>query len=89
MEVVLTRKIKVVGCLNCPYLFKQELTDMKYAWKCHHPSFQGSPMIPFKNVEGLGSNMDSPMEFPNSSFPDWCPLEVDMYVCSCNPLGTK
>ena len=88
MNYITTRKIKVVGCLNCPYLFKQELPDNKYIYKCHHPSFQlGSPQIPFKFVEDLGAEMDEPTMFPTSSFPEWCLLEIESVVCCCNPVN--
>lgn len=88
MNYITARKIKVVGCLNCPYLFKQNLPDNKYIYKCHHPSFQlGSPQIPFKVVEDLGAEMDEPTMFPTSSFTEWCPLEYESVVCCCNPVN--
>ena len=86
MEYILTRKIKVVGCLNCPYLYKQKLTEGKYVYKCHHPSFQvGVPQIPFGQVEDLGIEMDEPTMMPYSSFPDWCPLDVETCISCYNP----
>lgn len=79
-----TRNIKVVGCMNCPYLVKKYLPDNKYVYKCKHHSFHRSPIIPTGTVENLGGehNYDGMIKY--SPFPEWCPLEVESYVCSCN-----
>ncbi len=79
-----TRKIKVVGCMNCPYLVKKYLPDNKYVYKCKHHSFHRTPIIPTGTVENLGGEhlYDGMIKF--YPFPEWCPLEVESYVCSCN-----
>ena len=87
MEIVVTRKIKVVGCLNCPYVFRQSLSDKAYAYKCLHPSFnQGSPIIPINTVESVGENIDKVVGWGDSTFPSWCPLECDSPICTSTPI---
>lgn len=79
-----TRKIKVVGCMNCPYLVKKYLPDNKYVYKCKHHSFHRSLIIPTGTVENLGDEYLYDGMIKYSPFPEWCPLEVESYVCSCN-----
>lgn len=79
-----TRKIKVVGCMNCPYLVKKYLPDNKYVYKCKHHSFCRSLIIPTGTVENLGDEYLYDGMIKYSPFPEWCPLEVEPYVCSCN-----
>lgn len=69
------RKIRVVGCQNCPYY--EELVDKSLPLDeqnviraCAHPTF--------KIRIGIS-------DMPCAVFiPDWCPLEIEAYMCSSN-----
>ena len=74
------RKIRVVGCLNCPYYTpkrtinwkgESEIQKTKEA-HCHHPSFKHSVDILPK--EGF---LYSAPGYPPYFIPDWCPLEFE------------
>lgn len=93
MEFILSRKIKVVGCLNCPYLLKQQISDNKHLYSCTHPSFIDSPIVPTNIVENIGKESEHEGMIKFDTFPGWCPLDTDSYECSCynsiNSTGIK
>lgn len=73
------KKIKVVGCANCPY--KSNLPSSEdpsiTESRCGHPSF-----IDVYPKVGEVEQFD-----PNNMFPDWCPLENDVEaVVITNPI---
>lgn len=66
------RKIRVVGCLNCPYFrdrhtmnFGEIVEEVKA--RCGHPSFKGNAPL---EEEFVGNHL---------YIPDWCPLEFETY----------
>lgn len=70
------RKIRVVGCLNCPYFrdrhtvsfgVKPEVLEEVKA-RCGHPSFKRDAPLREEFLSGP------------SYIPDWCPLEFE----TCN-----
>lgn len=73
------RKIKVSGCLNCPYrIGRHDVNPM-----CEHPSFgvkSITPTIPIKYCEGLMNGVEHTM-CPEEYMPNWCPLESDNVIC--------
>lgn len=71
------RKIRVSGCVNCPY---------EAGEKCEHPSFVEKDRaidIPEQYLKaGEGA-------LPMSGYvPDWCPLDVEPFYGYCNPCPT-
>lgn len=88
---VLTRKIKVVGCLNCPYY--AEFTDASLPLEeqedirqCTHPSFKRSPMINGEYVTDLQDSRERRMSV--RFMPDWCPLDIDSAICYYPPTNS-
>lgn len=88
------RKIKVSGCLNCPYCMEQtHLTiDNKETVLnkiCHHPSFvaqRATPTIPLQYITDLAGGIEYSM-CPKEYMPNWCPLEYDGLVCISQPIN--
>lgn len=71
------RKIRVVGCVNCPYYSPKRVINKMEA-KCNHPSFRHS--IEFLHKGGICESL--PGDPPNF-IPDWCPLEFEICnVCA-------
>ena len=91
MNYTISKKIKVVGCLNCPYhssiekvINKEgELGMVEY---CCHPSFECAIPMDNEYIEDMKSGKKLTM--CQRFFPDWCPLETESYVCCCNPINT-
>lgn len=89
------RKIKVSGCLNCPYCIKQNDTtidgkSITVAYICNHQSFQvlnGAPKIPLHFIQDLENGVEFKM-CGEDYMPTWCPLEYDVMIHSTrfNPL---
>mgnify|MGYP006967141134 CR=1 FL=1 len=69
------RKIRVVGCQNCPYYEEfvdgsLPLDEQNLICSCAHPTFKNRIAI---------------NEMPCVGYiPDWCPLEIEAYMCSSN-----
>lgn len=69
------RKIRVVGCQNCPYYEEfvdsnKPLDKQEIIRACAHPTF--------KNRIGIN-------DMPCAGFIlDWCPLEIETYMCPSN-----
>ena len=87
--MIVTRKIKVVGCLNCPY--RKEIRNLidnvpQVINECRHPSFNHKPKLNNEYIENLKEGKEHSM-VRNSYTPDWCPLEIESYVCCCNPVN--
>lgn len=88
------RKIKVSGCLNCPYCMEQtHLTiDNKETVLnniCHHPSFgaqRATPTIPLQYITDLAGGIEYSMS-SKEYMPNWCPLEHDGLVCISQPIN--
>ena len=77
------RKIKVSGCLNCPYRIGGRNGN-----QCNHPSFgiNGiTPTIPIKYIEELLNGVEHTM-CQEEYMPSWCPLEYDGLVCVSQPI---
>lgn len=76
-----TRRIRVIGCMNCPYCdeFVNEclpLNEQRLEMKCTHPSFKRHIHIDQSFKVGFR---------PDVGFiPDWCPLEMESFMCSSN-----
>lgn len=91
MNYITTRKIKVVGCLNCPYhamrmrVINQETNEVERTDICKHPSFETALPIDGECIEDMKSGKRQVMR--TSYFPDWCPLEIEGYVCCCTPVN--
>lgn len=70
-----TRKIRVVGCQNCPYYeefvdSQKPLDKQEIIRECAHPTFKNRICI---------------NDMPCAVFiPDWCPLEIETYICNIN-----
>lgn len=85
-----TRKIKVVGCLNCPYhtggekVINEETKELGRVEFCKHPSFECAIPIDKECIDRLKSGLPQRMTY--SCFPNWCPLEMESCVCCCNPV---
>lgn len=78
------RKIKVSGCLNCPF----RMQDADGAHLCDHPSFGVNgvtPSIPPKYIDDLRSGVEYVM-CQAEYMPSWCPLEYDGLVCVSQPM---
>lgn len=66
------RKIRVSGCVNCPY----EAVE-----KCEHPSFAEKGVAIDIPEEYLKAGEGT---LPMSGYvPDWCPLDVDPIFYPC------
>ena len=89
MNYIATRKIKVVGCLNCPYhtgvekVINEETKELGRVEVCVHPSFECVIPMDNEHIEDMKSGKKQTMAV--SYFPNWCPLEVESHVCCCNP----
>lgn len=79
------RKIKVIGCFNCPYM-KLRLIEGTEKMFCEHPSFIMDGVV---NIEAKSDLHPDDDKDPESLIPAWCPLEFDIPVFPCNPCGTK
>lgn len=87
------RKIKVSGCLNCPYCMEQThltIDNKEVVLKniCQHPSFGAhkvTPQIPLQYITDLDSGIEHKMCF-EEYMPNWCPLEYDGLVCVSQPI---
>ena len=84
------RKIKVSGCLNCPYLIKFESSALigntkTYTYSCAHPSFKfgKNSQIEYKYIENME---DGKEECYTQYCPNWCPLEIDYIPVNCSPV---
>ena len=78
------RKIKVSGCLNCPYRNK----EANGVHKCSHPTFHingYTPTIKPKYIEDLRDGVEYTM-CREEYMPNWCPLEYDGLVCVSQPI---
>lgn len=73
------RKIRVVGCLNCPYFRDRHTMRLggelevieEVKARCGHPSFKGNAPL---EEEFVGNHL---------YIPDWCPLEFEICnVCA-------
>lgn len=88
------RKIKVSGCLNCPYCMEQThpTIDNKETVLnkiCHHPSFgaqRATPTIPLQYIIDLAGGIEYSM-CSKEYMPNWCPLEHDGLVCISQPIN--
>lgn len=78
------RKIKVIGCFNCPYM-KPRLVEGAEKMFCEHPSF----IMDGVNTEIKSNLHPDEDKDPESLIPAWCPLEFDTSVLPCNPCGAK
>lgn len=91
MNYITTRKIKVVGCLNCPYhiatekVINDETKELGRVDCCSHPSFECAIPIEKECIDRLSSGLPQRMAY--SYFPEWCPLEMESVVCYCNPVN--
>ena len=90
MNYITTRKIKVVGCLNCPYCGMRmrvinQTKEVECINICLHPSFETALPIDSECIEDMKSGKRQVMR--TSYFPEWCPLEIESYVCCCNPVN--
>lgn len=91
MNYAVTKKIKVVGCLNCPYhalrmrVINQETGETERANICKHPSFECAIPIDNEHIEDMQSGKKQIMG--TRYFPDWCPLETEGLICCCNPVN--
>lgn len=91
MNYAVTKKIKVVGCLNCPYhtatekVINDETKEVGLADVCSHPSFGCIIPIDEDCINRLRNGF--PQRMTSSYFPDWCPLETEVVVCCCNPVN--
>ena len=77
------RKIKVSGCLNCPYCQSYHPTEEEIKHCCKHPSFRSSsklPDIPNRVFDDIVSGVEHTM-YQEEYMPSWCPLEYDGVVC--------
>lgn len=87
------RKIKVSGCLNCPYCMEQThltIDNKEVVLKkiCQHPSFGAhkvAPQIPLQYITDLDSGIEHKKSF-EEYMPNWCPLEYDGLVCVSQPI---
>lgn len=61
------KKIKVSGCINCPYC---KSNNSRY--NCTHPSFKNDIEIP-------SEYLSKPLEMCPAMCPHWCPLD-DEYI---------
>lgn len=75
---MIARRIKVTGCLNCPYHKEHSYGDddkglVEFSYFCEHPSFGHSPRVGKEYVHNLydGAEGENVRYMPN-----WCPLEV-------------
>lgn len=78
------RKIKVSGCLNCPYRIGRHDSNPM----CQHPSFNINgitPTIPTRYCEDLLNGVEHTM-CREEYMPSWCPLEYDGLVCVSQPI---
>lgn len=76
------RKIKVSGCLSCPY--REMEPNGKH--KCCHPMFRGyTPTINPRYIEDLRDGKEYTM-CREEYMPSWCPLEYDGLVCVSQPM---
>lgn len=91
MNYITARKIKVVGCLNCPYhtateqVINDETKELGRVNCCSHPSFECAIPIDEECIDRLKSGLPQRMTY--SYFPDWCPLEIESVVCCYNPVN--
>lgn len=91
MNYITTRKIKVVGCLNCPYhtatekVLNEETKERGRVEFCMHPSFECTIPMDKKHIEDMKSGKKPIMGA--QYFPEWCPLEMESCVCCCNPVN--
>ena len=91
MNYIATRKIKVTGCLNCPYhtatekVINEETKELGRVEFCMHPSFECAIPIDKECIDRLKSGLPQRMTY--SYFPEWCPLEMESCVCCCNPVN--
>lgn len=90
MSYIASRKIKVTGCLNCPYyertekVINEETIERGRVEYCMHPSFKCAMPMDNEHIEDMKSGKKQTMAV--SYFPNWCPLEVESYACCCcNP----
>lgn len=78
-DYVVTKKIRVVGCLNCPYFRPMGyFEEHKINAQCAHPSFRGA------QVDISNEDIRDPQYMP-----DWCPLEVEVHCCCCTTTDVK
>lgn len=91
MKYITTRKIKVVGCLNCPYhartekVINEKTKEKGMVEYCMHHSFECAMPMDNEHIEDMKSGK-KPM-IGTQYFPDWCPLEMESVVCCCNPVN--
>lgn len=76
---MIARRIKVTGCLNCPY-HKEKVNIVssdggldEVSHLCEHPGFEFSPSIDNQYIDNLHKGLEGYMV---QYMPDWCPLEV-------------
>lgn len=77
------RKIKVSGCLNCPYCQPYKHTETETKYYCNHHSFGKAmklPIIPDRVFEDIVSGVEYTM-CREEYVPNWCPLEYDNIFC--------
>lgn len=87
------RKIKVSGCLNCPFRLQQthptiDNGEVTLKYICQHPSFlsqKATPQIPLKYIVDLEGGVEYVM-CQTEYMPSWCPLEYDGLVCVSQPM---
>lgn len=91
MNYITARKIKVTGCLNCPYhtatekVINEETKEKGRVEFCMHPSFECAMPMNNEHIEKMKSG-----KIPirgTQFFPEWCPLEMESCVCYCNPVN--
>ena len=67
------KKIKVSGCLNCPYMEKTSNYGKESIIECKHHSFINCggdfPVIKEEIIKNFSDGN------PGDKYPDWCPLE--------------
>ncbi len=91
MNYITTRKIKVTGCLNCPYhaatekVTNEETKEKSRVEFCIHPSFECAMPMDNEHIEDMKSGKKP--RIGTQYFPDWCPLEMESCVCYCNPVN--
>lgn len=76
------RKIKVSGCLNCPYWMADNPENPETNHYCNHPSFGRAlklPIIPNRVFDDIVSGKEYTM-CREEYMPNWCPLEYDGVV---------